>query len=393
MKNQLIFIFIILFCAANPAFAQTGILERKITIQFDELNIEEALDEIALSANIYFSYGSNLFSSDKKLNLNAFQQPLKEILNEIFFGENIVFIEFGDQIILREKEYPEKFLIKGTIYDDIANVPISYSTVELRGSRTGTIADFVGYFELEITSNNLSDTLVFSALGYEQVMIFASTLIEGENHKIFMSRKVFEIPVIAVKAKNIKKVVLGNNRRIAIGSLYMDTHGQQTALYIKNKKKIDGKIKSVKYYLSGKGNTDAPFRVRIYEKDSVSNKPGKDLLPQMLVVKPDKRKGWFKIDVSEFNIKIPSDGFFVAFEGVFPNDYDYYMRGKDFKDISDLEDPDKTDLPTTISYGQRLGYSGKKSNNTWHFSLSHTWFQLKRRNFNVMISAEIIIYK
>lgn len=69
-------------------------------------------------------------------------------------------------------------------------------------------------------------------------------------------------------------------------------------------------------------------------------------------------------------------------------------RGNDFVDLSNPSDHTETDkTPLSVSYGQQLGYNRRKGNNTWHYSLGHTWFQLNKRNYNVMISAEVIYVK
>ena len=112
--------------------------------------------------------------------------------------------------------------------------------------------------------------------------------------------------------------------------------------------------------------------------------PGENLLSEVIIAKPNIKGGWFKIDLSQFHIEQPKDGFYVAIEGIYP--FDYLKENAGFQDVSDDNDGF---VPNSISYGQRLGYSKKKGENTWHYSLAHTWFQLKEQNYNVMISAEI----
>ena len=196
------------------------------------------------------------------------------------------------------------------------------------------------------------------------------------------------------KSQNYKKA--GNRSWFTTGSTYLDTHGQQVALYIDNKKKQEAYIRKVSYHLSDKGNVEAPFRVRILDIDAVTQSPGKDLLTEILVVQPPQgTKGWYDIDISEYGISLPPQGFFVAIQGVFPNDYSSYTdesgaieRGK--RNPKAKADDDFT--PKSIHYGQRINYSGKGGNNTWHYSLSHQWFQMEKDNYSVKISAEIGIY-
>jgi hypothetical protein len=195
---------------------------------------------------------------------------------------------------------------------------------------------------------------------------------------------------VEVKDNSGSTEEMGNHKWFRRGSLYIDTHGQQTALFIDNKKKISGKIIRVNYYLAAKGNTNAPFRVRVYQCDSLTGKPGEDMLPEILVVKPNNGKGWFHVNISKYNLQVPGNGFFVALEGVFPDDYDVYYQGTEFKgkpDTNESDDDDFTDAD--LQYGQQLGYTHGSVNHTWHYAIDRTWFQLKKGHFNVMISAEI----
>jgi len=198
---------------------------------------------------------------------------------------------------------------------------------------------------------------------------------------VYLKRKFFVIPEIPVKAKDFKKQKLGNTKRFSFGSMYIDTHGQQTALFIKNKRNIEGRLLSVKYFLSRKGNTYSPFRVRIYAKNKKTGGPGIDLIKEIIIVKPNIKSGWFRVDLSDYDITVPKEGFFVAIEGVYPNLDSQEMKTQ------------KSSFPNTISYGQRLGYNKKRGKNTWHYSLTHTWFQVTDKNYNVMISAEILTRK
>ena len=214
-------------------------------------------------------------------------------------------------------------------------------------------------------------------------------------HKIFLNRKTYELDPVELNPAAYKTKRLGNFGSWVRGSMYIDTHGQQTALFIENEEKREGYVMAVQYFLSKKGNTDAPFRVRIYSADPTTGKPGKDLLPHMLVVKPEHENGWFTVDVSEFNIRIPEKGFFVAIEGVFPNEYESYVQNSGFVELSEFEsefydEPDGSDfISESVSYGQRLAYCRKRQNNTWHYSLSHTWFQVEKRHYSAMIGAII----
>ena len=257
------------------------------------------------------------------------------------------------------------------------------------------MADQYGMFFMELDRKEIGDTLIISSMGYEKIEIIAQSLSENGFHRVFLQPKIFLLPVINVKPDKYKSIRTGNRENLVRGSLYIATYGQQTAVFIENDNDIQGKITGVQFFLSRKGNTGAPFRIRIFEPDS-SNKPGKDLLPHMVVVKPNGiRNGWFTVDISEFNIEVPRGGFFVGIQGVFPNEYEHLIHSE-FLDLADqtLESEEESEFDVeSVSYGQRLGYCRKQQNNTWHYSLSRTWFQLSKRHYGAMIGAIIEVKK
>ena len=360
-----------------------SILSRKISIDFENKRIEEVLKYLQNNEGISFSYSKNIIKLDQKVSVHFKNTEIEKILNEIFSKTEIIFkLKSGIIILQRKPQNIDKLLITGTIKSIYEMEPLEFVGVQLNIAGLGTITDKKGNFSILINKEELNDSLTISSLGFESAIFPVSGFMRNSEHIVYLKPRVVNLSQVEIKASDFKSYSVGNHRIISFGSIYIDTQGQQTALFIENKKHKYGTVGSVSYYLSRKGNTNSPFRVRIYERDSITMKPGNDLLKEVIIAKPKMDGGWFKIDVSQFNIEAPAEGFYVAIEGIFPNDYQ--NEGSDFVDIAATDD-----VPNTISYGQSLGYSNKNGENTWHYSLAHTWFQLKEQNYNVMISAEV----
>ena len=369
---------------------------RGISISYENTELNEILARVSEKEDIYFTYFTTLPSLQRKITCNIRNMPIKEALTELFKGTNVTFQFYGNNIILKEeaKNLKKKYSISGTIIDSETKQPVSYASVRLKDTYAGTIADMEGKFEITVLSDMDEDTVCVSSMGYETVMLSVNLLSQKGTHKVYISPRTFDLPPVWIRAQ--KRIIkeMGNNSNFSFGSLFMDTHGQQTAVWVENKKGIEGKLKSINYYLAGKGNTDAPFRVRVYAVDTINGKPGEDLLTDVLVVTPGDVDGWFSVDVYEYDIHIPKQGIFVAMEGVFPNDFEFYQDGSDFIDISGLNtEPEVQNVINTKGYGQRLGFNKRGNNHTWHYSIDHTWYQIDKRNFNAMISADIITKK
>ncbi|WP_291527901.1 carboxypeptidase-like regulatory domain-containing protein [Bacteroides sp. UBA939] len=391
--------FILYLCIGIlPIAAQHTALEKRISVALNAVPMEESIERIAEAANIHVSYSSDLLSGCTSVTLHAQNELLLTVLNQLLAPYKISYTIHSGQLILFPKRtmVVKEYTLKGNIYEEATQEPIAYATLQIKGKSKGVVADHKGFFELNLTEMELADSLTASCVGYERRTFLAKSLVSNSGTTIGLKEKLVNIEAVTVTEAKLRKKnkSIGNRNWLTAGSIYLDTHGQQIALYIENDKQVNGYIRKVSYHLSDKGNVEAPFRVRVLTADSLNQSPGKDLLPEILVVQPPQdTDGWYDVDLSEYRIRIPSTGFFVGMQGVFPNDYSFYAGDAGFIEIGKRQPENKDDfMPKSIHYGQRVSYSDKKGRNTWHYSLSHQWFQMERHNYNVKISAEIEIY-
>lgn len=382
--KQFILLLLLLYTVENELVAQQ-LLNRKISVSFKDKSIKELVRYLQNYEGIAFSYSKNLIHLDKKVNGHYKNIELKTVLDEIFENSSVIYrFKAGMIILLPKPQNIDKLMISGSIKTIDEGVPIEYAGVQLFSSGKGTITDMNGRFSIIVKKEDLNDSLIISSLGFQKASFLVASFTKSIKHVVYLKRRIIKLDELQVKATDYKTYAVGNKKSLSFGSIYIDTQGQQTALFIENKREKTGTISSVSFYLSRKGNTNSPFRLRIYKQKVLSTIPGEDLLKEVIIAKPNIKGGWFKIDLSQFHIELPRDGFFVAIEGIYP--FDYLKENAGFQDISEEQDGF---VPNSISYGQRLGYSRKKGKNTWHYSLAHTWFQLKEQNYKVMISAEI----
>lgn len=393
-KVCLIYAFLILLGITT---ATGQVLDKKVKMRSISRHIETILEEITRQTGIHFSYPSSLEVLNDKFLPVKDSMLVKELLHEMFNNKGVKYMVWSNQIILKEKvASPVKKTIRGTIISARSGNPVEYAALQVMATSRGTIADEQGNFVMEIDEKIKEGTLKIQALGFQGVSYKIDYLAKFNHHTIYLQPDTFTIPQVEINSPRARQVEMGNKFSLFKNSMYMDTHGQQTALFIPNDENVKGKIKKVNYYLSREGNTNAPFRIRVYGLDTASGGPGVDLLPEILVVKPGAGKGWFTVDIDRYNIRFPENGIFIGMEGVFPDEYNFFYTGNEFVELSELEGEtiDEGNVtPENLNYGQQLGYDHGNGNNTWHYSLSRTWFQLPRNNFNVLISADIVIYQ
>ncbi|MFN8254580.1 MAG: carboxypeptidase-like regulatory domain-containing protein [Bacteroidales bacterium] len=382
--------FLVLFLGCNLGVLNLSAQQnetKRVSVNFENKPLEEIINYLQDKEGINFSYSKSILKLDQNITLKAENAEIKEILKLVFANTQVIYrLKAGIIILQPRPQNLDKIIIKGTIKSGNDFKPLEFAGIQLISGKLSTLSNSAGNFNLVINKDNLKDSLLISYLGFEKEKIPVSRFINTSDHIVFLKPRTENIETVEIKASDFRIKELGNHKILSFGSIYIDTQGQQTALYIENKKKKEGIISSVSYYLSKKGNTSSPFRVRIYALNPENGKPGKDLLDEVLIIKPHTEGGWYKVDVSGFRIEVPGDGFFVGMEGIYPSQNEIAQNS--FIEISQFEE-----IPNTISYGQRLGYSNRNSSVTWHYSLTHTWFQLKDENYHVMISAEIQVKK
>jgi len=95
--------------------------------------------------------------------------------------------------------------ISGRIVDTENGTPLLFAQVALRNSTTGTVSNEEGEFFLLVPENNLTDTLVFTYLGYETVKLSVSAL--GNKTSLIKMRSkeinLKEVEVVALTPEEV----------------------------------------------------------------------------------------------------------------------------------------------------------------------------------------------
>lgn len=175
---------------ANAGDIAAQVLDKKVTIELDNVTLRTALTRIEHTADVKFLYHSNLISSRDRVALSVSEARLADLLEQILGPRHIRFEAEGNQIILTketmgllveslrnaESEEPPVITISGTVTNE-ENEPLPGVNILVKGTNDGTTSDFDGKYTLQV--ENESAVLVFSFIGYEtqEVQVGAQTTI------------------------------------------------------------------------------------------------------------------------------------------------------------------------------------------------------------------------
>ncbi|MFT7033214.1 MAG: TonB-linked SusC/RagA family outer membrane protein [Cyclobacteriaceae bacterium] len=168
--------------------------EAKISLKMDDASIEMVLDEIEKQSEFYFLFNQKLIDANRKVKLNANNQKIEKVLDELFEGTDVNYLVFDRQIVLtttesekvsreltsnrinnpsfqrinsrRTRYVGEDITIIGNVTSSDDGEGLPGVNVLLKGTTIGTITDLDGNYAISVPEEGA--ILVYSFVGYLQ---------------------------------------------------------------------------------------------------------------------------------------------------------------------------------------------------------------------------------
>ncbi len=159
-------------------FAQSGFLNRKVTLDIPSCSLEVALFEIGKAADFRFSYDADLIPGSRQVRVKASETPVNTLLKEML-GKDVRPREVGNHVILvrnrtnaKEQQPYATITVSGIIMDASDRKPLGNATVyETENKRSATSAAD-GRYKLVIPSGKKIRGLTFCKAGFADTVIF-----------------------------------------------------------------------------------------------------------------------------------------------------------------------------------------------------------------------------
>jgi TonB-dependent starch-binding outer membrane protein SusC len=199
LSCRLVCSFLVCFGWLVGSITAQNILDKRVSLQFDDQSVVNALDAIEASADVKFTYRPKLLVGDQRVNLTARNEALKVVLDQIFVPMRIKYDVVGEQIVLN-RQAPHAMTtghavttalpifineevarsIVGTVTDGENNEPLVGVTVSVKGTNRGTTTNEKGTYRLNIEDDD--KTLLFTYTGYGtlEVPIGPSNVIDAK---------------------------------------------------------------------------------------------------------------------------------------------------------------------------------------------------------------------
>lgn len=204
---------LLLLLVHYTVFAQEKILQQKVSVDFRNITMYDALMQIEGKAGFYFSYDNQFIKNQKKISFAATDKPVKEVLDMILDRE-YYYIVNHNKIVIRKKE-TEYLTIQGQFFDQADQAPVEYVTVYDPLHKIGAMSDHQGQFSIKVPVTG-DVKLTASRVSYYDTSFTVNT---GNNVflKMGLSANVKTEEAVTVRSIErhwLAKTVIGTRQRV-----------------------------------------------------------------------------------------------------------------------------------------------------------------------------------
>ena len=196
--------------------------------------------------------------------------------------------------------------IKGIVKDSISGKPIPFVNIWVENEEIGTTSDFDGSFSILVKDTNKK--LVFSALGFEKKRVNVTNVKE-----VLLKASLIELDeVVLLNKKETKEIEIGKTENSILQTFDNGPKIEAKFFSYQESYKKTKFIKKVTIQTDSK-IVEATIKIHFYAVNE-DGSPGEELLTKdfLVTIKQGILKN--KINVSNFNLVLPTNGIFVAYE-------------------------------------------------------------------------------
>jgi len=204
-------IFIFLFVFISGIFATEAESQvSKVSISKSNVRILEMIDEIEHQTDYLFIYNKNEVDVNRKVSVHATNEPVAQVLHNIFGRTDIVYAMEGNSIMLMKKKKEasepistESFQQRGKkitgIVLDESKEPIIGANIIVKGTSQGVITDTQGSFSIEVP---IGANIQVSYIGYADKTFQVG---KESSYRIILSEATEALNEVVVTALGISR--------------------------------------------------------------------------------------------------------------------------------------------------------------------------------------------
>lgn len=210
--------------------------------------------------------------------------------------------------------FAQKIEFAGKLLDKNTKEPVVYANLSFLDSEKGISSTEDGTFLMYIDKKLLNGKIHISCLNYKDTIVFAKDL---QNKVLLLSSKTEILDEVVIRKTLDKQVVLDPIKKKVVN---MHSSGlRMIAKYFPNTKKnaCCNYIVKVEIQFPKRQKQQSKFRFRIFDRDLKTGNPKDDLLTESIPITIRKGETSVFLNLEDYGIEMPENGFFIAFEKLF----------------------------------------------------------------------------
>lgn len=158
------FTMLLLLLVGSMHVYADGFSQSKISLRLQKADLKQALTLIEKQSSVRFLYSQNVLNSAGKVSVDATNEALVKVLNELLDGTGISYKLLEDDLVVLnlDEEFFANITVTGTVTDS-AGAGIAGASVTVKGTKNGTSTDASGKYTITVADDA---TLVFSGVGF-----------------------------------------------------------------------------------------------------------------------------------------------------------------------------------------------------------------------------------
>lgn len=208
LSRRICTLFLLLLCSFS-VYAQQN-MQMPVTLSASNKTLKEVFKALEQKTGFTINYQDNVINTNQKVSIEARQQPLAVVLQQLLNGSTATFKQQGNMILLFKKPAtpisPEKAgKVTGKIIDEETGQPVIGATIRIAG--TGTTTGIDGSFSLALPGGSYTATV--SNIGYGTKEINEITIKDNQAFVVNMTlkRKKGQLADVIVKASASKESI------------------------------------------------------------------------------------------------------------------------------------------------------------------------------------------
>lgn len=193
----------------TQVYAQKSLLDKKVSIRFNDESVKTALDNLMNEANCTINFRSSDLPAGRKVSSVYNRTDIGTIIREIWGNDKLILratsVDITIKIDKRKEVKEEKGNLTGRItHDDYEPVP--GTTIQLMGTGFGAISDRAGRFSITDIPNGTYKADI-SSVGYEKYQ--REVQIDGMTIELLINLKqsVNELEEVIVSAESVSETL------------------------------------------------------------------------------------------------------------------------------------------------------------------------------------------